>query len=216
MSDAACVGTYKESLKLLEDIKNKAATAQTVFNLGHAYKNIPAIRDIEKAGKWYALCLELRSERDRQGRAQCLGQMGYVAWERFQEASAAQKPNEELMGYVNVALRHYHTALEMIPGDAVDDLAVTHNQLGQIYRKSGEIDQAVLHYNQSIKYQEVQGNFYNAGGTRFNIALAQSNRIPDALDYARAALQNFEMYGDRAADMIDKTKKLIQGLSELE
>jgi hypothetical protein len=45
--------------------------------------------------------------------------------------------------------------------------------------------------------------------------MAVSNRIEDALDYARAALRNFEMYGDRAAAEIEETKGLIQWLEGL-
>lgn len=212
-----CVIHYEESIKLYNQIDDKPAAAISAFNLGHAYKDIPAIRDLEKAGQWYARSLELRDERDRLGRGKCANQLGAVAFEQFKEARAAQKPNEELLEHINTALRHYHTALEMIPADAVDDLAVTHGMLGTVYGEAGHLDAALKHYNQSIHYQESQGNFHNAAAMRFNLALnlRSAGRIPDALDYARAALRNFEMYGDRAADMIERTKELIQQLEGL-
>jgi tetratricopeptide (TPR) repeat protein len=89
--------------------------------------------------------------------------------------------------------------------------------LGAIYDDAGAIEQAVSHYNQCVRYREMQGNYYGAGGTRYNIAVAlmQSGRIADALDYARAALRNFETYGDRAAADIEKAKRLIAKLSAL-
>ncbi len=217
MGSEQCIESYEEDYKLSNLIDDKPVAAVTAFNLGHAYKNIPAIRDLKKAEEWYARSLELRDERDRKGRGQCLGQMGNVAFNQFKEAREAQKPNEELLEHINTALRHYHKALELIPGDAVDDLAVAQNQIGNIYYSVGNVDSGVKHWRESVRYEESQGTFYGAAQTRFNIAiaLAQSGRISDALDYAHAALRNFEMYGDRAPADIEKTKGLIQELSKL-
>jgi hypothetical protein len=51
----------------------------------------------------------------------------------------------------------------------------------------------------------------------FNVAvdLRSAGRIPDALDYTRAALRNYEMYGAMAAADIEETKRLIQHLEGL-
>ena len=99
----------------------------------------------------------------------------------------------------------------MLPEDAVDDLAVTHNQLAIIYRRAGKVERVLGHHREAIRYREMQGNFYRAGVTRRNaaIALAGAGRFGDALEYARAALSNFEGYGERAAEMIEKAKELI-------
>jgi tetratricopeptide (TPR) repeat protein len=217
MSSQACVKSYEESLGLSEKIGEQQGAAICAFNLGHAYKDIPGIRNLEKAKQWYRRSLELHDERDHQGKGRCLGQMGFVAYEQFKEAQQANKPEKELLEHLNNALKYYHTALEMIPPNAVNDLAVTHNMLGAIYDDAGAIEQAVSHYNQCVRYREMQGNYYGAGGTRYNIAVAlmQSGRIADALDYARAALRNFETYGDRAAADIEKAKRLIAKLSAL-
>ena len=50
-----------------------------------------------------------------------------------------------------------------------------------------------------------------AAGTRFNVALAlaQSGRVADAREYARAALCNFETYGAGAAQEIQRTQQLL-------
>jgi hypothetical protein len=52
---------------------------------------------------------------------------------------------------------------------------------------------------------------FNASATRFNVAVVFFNagHQADALEYAKAALQGFESYGERAAEMIEKTRGLI-------
>ena len=64
----------------------------------------------------------------------------------------------------------------------------------------------------------LQGNLYGAAQTRFNVAvaLAQVGRLEDALDYARAALRNFESFGDRAAEMIERTRGLVGVIERLQ
>ncbi len=55
------------------------------------------------------------------------------------------------------------------------------------------------------------GNLYGAALTRYNVALVliKSGRFADALEYANAALRNFETYGEDAAEEIQKTHNLI-------
>ena len=134
-----------------------------------------------------------------------------MAFERFREAREAKRPEEELLRHLNEAVRSYHEALEHVPADAIDELAVTHNQLGSIYGNAGDTDSAVAHYREAIRYRETQGNVYNASLTRRNVAvaLAQAGRPHDALEYARAALRGFESFGERAADWIQRTRQLI-------
>ncbi len=64
---------------------------------------------------------------------------------------------------------------------------------------------------QPTRCEEQQGNVYGASQTRFNVALAllQSGRPRDALEYARAALRGYESYGESAAEMIQQTRQLI-------
>ncbi len=217
LESSECVDTYQEAFQLSLKIEDNPEAVICAINLGHAYKDIPAIRNLEKAEQWYKKSLELRDERDRLGWGIGFITLGNVIYERFKESKFAKKPVKELLEYINNALKYYHTALKMIPAYAVNDLAATHNQLGNIYYETGATEQAVSHYNQAIRYREMQGNYYGAGRTRFNIAvtLKQFGRIADALDYARTALRNFETCGSRAADMIEKTKGLIAKLEAL-
>jgi tetratricopeptide (TPR) repeat protein len=211
-----CVPAYEEAVQLYQRIGDRPAEAVAAFNLGHAYKDIPALRDLDKADEWYRRSLELRDERDRNGRARCVGQLGYVAWERFKEARTANKPTNELTHYLTTALNYYHQALDLLPPDAVDDLAVTHNQLGLCYQDAGDLDRALTHYREAIRYDEMSGNTYEAAKHRRNVALALLNagRLPDALEYAQAALRGFATFGDRAAADIQDTQGLIERIQK--
>ena len=48
-------------------IGDRAAEAVAAFNLGHAYKDLPALRDLDAAERWYRRSLELDDPRDRLG-----------------------------------------------------------------------------------------------------------------------------------------------------
>jgi tetratricopeptide (TPR) repeat protein len=172
------------------------------------------MRDWPEAEHWYHRSLELRDERDRLGRGKCHMQLGYVAFERFQEARSAGRPEAELVGHLNTAVGFYHQALDLLPDNAVNDLAVTHNALGVTYRNADDIDRALPHYRESIRLKEASGNLYGAATTRFNVALAlaQSGRVADAREYARAALRNFETYGAGAAQEVQRTQQLLAEL----
>jgi tetratricopeptide (TPR) repeat protein len=211
MGHEACVPAYEESLKLNERIGDRAGAAICAFNLGHAFEELPTLRDLHQVEKWYRRSLEIRDERDRMGRGRCLGQLGYVAYERFKEARTAKRPEEELLRYLNEAVRYYHEALGLLPADAVNDLAVTHNQLGAIYQTAGDLDRAVQHYRQAVQFHEQAGNHYAAAQTRFNVALAflDAGRREDALEYSEAALRGFEPYGAGAAKDIEDIRQLI-------
>jgi len=219
-ANSDCLGAYREAIDLCQRIGDRAGEAVVALNLGRAYEDISALRDVDQAEQWYRRSLELLRKRDRLGRAKCFNQLGLVALERFRKARAARGEQEELLRHIKAAAQLCHQALDLLPADAVDDLAMTHNQLGNIYNSAGDLDRALPHYSESIRYWEVVGNLYNAARTRFNVAatLADAGRLSDALAYAQAALRNFETYGDRAADDIQKTQRLIamirQGPSE--
>ena len=210
-----CVEAYQEAIALYQHIGDRATEAISAFNLGHAYLTLPALRDLAQAERWYRRALELFGERDPR-QAQCVGQLGLVAYERFQEARAANKPEEEPLRHLNAAVQFYQQALALIPPNAVDDLAVAHNQLGNIYKDAGDLDRALPHYREAIRYFEAAGNLYHAAVARFNVALAlrDAGRLADAREYALAALRNFQTYGDRAAAEIQKTQRLIDWIEQ--
>jgi tetratricopeptide (TPR) repeat protein len=210
-----CIPAYEEALALAEQIGLRTGAATCSFSLGHAFKNLPTLRDLDQAERWYWRSLELYEQKDRLGRGKCSGQLGFIALERFDEAQAAGR-DRDLPTLLDEAARRYHEELDLLPSDAVDGFATAHNQLGTIYWRTGDVDRALHHYRQAIHYEEMQGNLYGAARARFNaaIALQSSGRRIDALDYANAALRGFESYGDGAANGIQRASELIEQLRE--
>jgi tetratricopeptide (TPR) repeat protein len=206
-----CAATSQEAIALYQSIDDRAAEASRAFNLGHAYKNLPGLRDLDEAERWYKRGLELTDERDRLQRGKGFGTLAGVAYERFLDAREAGQPEAALLRHLNAAAGYYYQALDLLPPNAVDDLAVTHNQLGNVYDDAGDLERALRHWRESIRYRELAGDIYWAGAARLNIAgaLANAGRLADARDYAQAALRDFEPYGAGAAADVEKTQRLI-------
>ena len=211
---ADCVQAYQEALVFCEQIGDQTGAAACARNLGHAFKNLPALRDLDQAERWYRKSFDLADESDRLGRGRCMVQLGLVADGRFREVVAAERPKEELFWHFTEAVRFYLEALELLPPDAIDDMGVTHNALGAIYTEAGDFDSALPHYREAIQRLEQVGALFNASVTRFNVAVGFFNagRQEDALDYAEAALRGFESYEERAAEMIETTRGLIAAI----
>jgi tetratricopeptide (TPR) repeat protein len=209
--DEDCVDTYQEAYALKERIGNTTGAAVTAFNLGRFYTETPASRDLAQAEQWYKRGLELTPESDTLTRGKGQGSLGYVAWERFEEARQANESADVLAEHLNAALQAYQQALDMMPPDAVNERATIHNALGNIYGEAGQTEQAVAHYRESIRYKEQAGNLYGAATTRYNVAIAyaQAGRFEDALLFARAALANFEEFGPAAAADIEDARRLV-------
>ncbi|MBN1449877.1 MAG: CHAT domain-containing protein [Anaerolineales bacterium] len=212
-----CADNYKETIPIYQQIGDRPAEAVLVFNLGHAYKNLPALRDLDEAERWYQRALELENPNDKKGQGLDLLQLGTVAYERFKDAKKEGKTEEELLQHLNTAVDYYQQALALLPPDAVDDLAVTHNQLGNIYADAGDLERALEHYNKAIKYCEMGGNYFNAGLFQENVALAiaPQGRKDDALLYANAAIKNFQRYGAGAQQAIQKVQRTIEWIKSL-
>jgi tetratricopeptide (TPR) repeat protein len=206
-----CVPAYEEALGLSERIGDRGGAAACTFNLGHVFKNLLAIRNLDQAERWYRRSLELHEERDWLGRSGCWKQLGIVAQERFREAELARRPKEELLRYLAEAAELCHKALDLLLPDAVNDMAVLQNQLGTIYSDAGNFDLSVPHFREAIQLFDQIGDLFHAAQARFNVAVtfAQAGRLMDALDYAQAALQKFESFGGREEDDVERTRRLI-------
>ncbi len=206
-----CTKPNIEAFEMLIKTKDEVTAAIAAYNLGHAYMQLPSLRNLDEAERWYRRSLELRADGDRLSHAKCYSQLGLIEHKKYEEARTAKQPDEKLLAHLNAAIKWYNLALENDPPDMPEDLAIDHNQLGNIYDDAGDIERALYHYNESIHYKEMAGNLYTAGSTRRNIAitLANNGRLSDALLYARAALRNFEPYAQGAAQDIQDTQRLI-------
>lgn len=208
-----CVGSFQEALGLAEQIGDTALAGVCAFNLGHAFMDIPEIRDLAAAERWYRRSLELQAEDDKMGQAECLGQLGMVAYGRFLDARKADRPPDECVARLREAADFSHQALRITPSNAVLNLATAHNQLGIVYSDAGQIDAALTHLRESIRYKEDAGDRFGAATTRFNAALvlAGAGRFTDARDWARSAMRDFEACED-ADEEIVRTTQLLQAI----
>jgi tetratricopeptide (TPR) repeat protein len=214
--DPGCVPPYQEAAGLYQRIGARQEEGTVAFNLGHAYIDIPALRDLGQAEHWYQRAGDLYGEHDTIRRAQVKAQLGNVAYERFNDARKADADDEEQLRYLNAAARAYHQALSLFPDDAINQHAVSHNALGGIYGAAGDISRALGHYQKSIQYHERQDDIYSAGWSRYNAALdlARAEQDHDALLYARAALRDFETVGPGAAAFAGQARQLIARLEQ--
>ncbi len=157
-----CVQAYEESYDLRHRIEDKPGTATLAYNLGHAYIDLPALRDLNQADRWYNRSLELREPGDRLGRGKCLISLGIVAYERFNDIRETDQANEELLSHLNTALQRNIQAIELLPSDALEDLAIAHNLVGIVYNTASNLDRGLLHWRESIRYAEAAGDSYRA------------------------------------------------------
>ena len=211
-----CVDAFRENFELAQRIEDRSVAQAAAFNLGHAYLLLRPIRDLDEAERWYLKSLDLTPKDDLMSRARGLGQLGHVAHQRFLDARAAKKPEPECVQHLNDALHRYRDALEMMPPDAVGQLGVICNQLGNIYDDAGDFGRAVRHYSEAIRLRETCGDLFGAAQTRYNIALAlmRASRLPDARQYAEAALRYFQTHGIGAAEDIQRTLDLISRIAK--
>lgn len=208
---ARCVEGYREALSVAELIQDSRGAAICAFNLGNAYIEVAEIRDLALAERWFRHSLELHAKEDHIGRARCLVRLGSVDWERFSDARNANQPFEECAGHLSKSENYYRQALEMFPKNAVGDLASTHNYLGNIYQVAGQIDTALRHYRESVRYCETTKDRLQAGEARRNaaIALTHAGRFTEARDWAESALRDFEAC-ENVDQHIVKTLKLLE------
>lgn len=209
-----CAETYREAFDVAGAIGNAAVQASCAFNLGSAHREIADLRDLNEAERWYRKTLDLRPAGDALGRGRALGQLGLVAYDRFDDARTAKRPVEELGRLLAESVQLYEQAVDMIPATAVDDHGVTHNQLGLIYHNAGDTDRALHHFRQSIRYGDEAGDVFSAALRRSNVAstLARAGRLVDARAYADAALANYRTFGNRAAAEMQRTESLIAAI----
>ena len=146
-----------------------------------------------------------------------LGQLGNVAYERFNDARAAGAPDEQLLRHLNDAASAYHQALDLLPDNAVGDLAVdppcrsatSTVTPGTSTTRSGTTSRPSTTASVRTTATAPGGPGYDAA-----LTLADAGRHHDALLYARAALRDFEAVGPGAAARADQARQLITALEQ--
>ncbi len=225
--DIECVKHYQEAIDILRRIGDKQAESTAEFNLGHAYKDLPALRDLDAAEAAYRRSLDLRNPNDSLGRSQCVKQIGMVHHTRFNEARRAKEPTETLLRHAQAAEACYLEGLRLCPKDALTSLAPKHNDLASLYAVVGQFDVAREHFEQSAQYYEKAGAHFRAGETRFNMALMyvqaanqeeqpsqQCTSLLRARAYIEAALRDFQQYQGRAAAEEANAQGLLHDINQ--
>jgi tetratricopeptide (TPR) repeat protein len=212
--DVDCVAHFQEAADLLRRIGARTEESVVAYKIGIAYHDIPALRDLDQAEKWYRRSLDLLDPSDGLRRASATAQLGMVARLRFNDAEAAGASNAVLDDYLTTAADLYHEALRLTPVGA--STAAIRTALGTIYADAGQLDVALRHFQKAIKNDEDASDRHGAGQTRHNVAvaLARVGRYVEALLYARAALRDFESYGQGATADIAYTRGLIAAIEQ--
>lgn len=220
-----CVAAYEETIKYMQRIGDTAAEAAAHYNLGHAYKDLPAIRDLDAAEAAYRRSLDLYDSNDALGRSRCIKQIGMVHHERFREARQRSAPAEVVLKHAQAAEQHFRQGLDLCPLDAIADLGPIHNELGRLYADVGQIEPAREHYEKRVQLAEQTGDRYRAGRTRYNLALMyldaagreparRRDLLRRAQAYAQASLRDFQHYQGRAAADEAKVQRLIDEIAQ--
>ena len=211
--DVWCVQRYEEAIEKSDTYGFWPMAAGYSMNLGNAYIFIAEIRDLHKAEHFFKRGLDLTSESDVLGRSRCLANLGNVALERYLETQRAGKPECEHLGG---ACKYFQQALNILPPNAVQELALSHNRLGYVYGYSRMFDKALRHHQESVRYSDMLGDIYLAATRRRDIAflLKNAGQLSDALVYARSSREKFEAYGLAGAEQVLKTQNLIGELED--
>jgi tetratricopeptide (TPR) repeat protein len=207
---AECVDGYLEAISLAEQISDTQGAAACALNLGRTYTALPEVRDLALAEQWHRRSFDLFAPDDRIGRAKCLWELGCVAYQRFRDARRADRPPDECLSHLSKAEQYYLQALDMLPANAVTDLATVHNYLGNIYDDAAQIDTALRHYHESIRNCEAMEDRFHAGTSRYNaaIALGRAGRPTDAHDWAQSALRDYQACENADQEIVDTLKLL--------
>ena len=220
-----CIVAYEETIKYDQRIGDTAAEAIAYYNLGDAYRQVPAIRDLDAAEVAFRRSLTLHDPNDRLGRSKCIQQIGMVHHIHFHEARQRGEPAESVMPHAQTAEQCYHQALALCPPDAIVHVGPMHNQLGVLYNDVGQTELAREHFEQDVAICEQTGDRYGAGQTRYNLAVmygdaaeCESPRRGDllrrALAYAPASLRDFQHYQGRVAVDEAKAQRLIDDITQ--
>jgi tetratricopeptide (TPR) repeat protein len=146
-----------------------------------------------------------------------LGQLGALFQQRLLEGIKNKQPPETLLHYYTEAQELFEQSLTIMPKTDINNLAVLHNQLGNLYNLLDDtVTRALDHYQRSIRYYDQLGDVFTAGMVRANTAgaLLQAGRGADARSYALAALTNLRQFGSRAAVQVASTERLLAHIDD--
>ena len=222
-----CVAAFEETVKHCRRVQDNTSEGMAHLDLGNAYKDITAIRNLDAAEAAYKRALGCYASEDKQFQAAAIKQIGMVHYDRFQESLQRGEPAATVLKHAQAAEEHYHKALALYPPSALPYLGRVHNELGVLYKNVGRTEPAREHYEKAVQYYEQTGNHHSAGMTRFNMALMylqaaelestparQRDLLHRAQAYAQAALRDYQHYKGHAAADEAQAQQLLAAIAQ--
>ena len=209
-TDPHCVAAFEQALDVATRINDRGLMASCANNIGLAYLDVVSPHDLDAAERWTMRALSLTSIGDSFSRATRLMNLGSIAYQRYEVARRGGSPQQELVKHLGVAYARCQEAFELLPQTALSAFAVLHRLTGNIRRESTDVDGALALYRESIRCCEQTDDLAGAAAVRQDAAsaLAYVGRTSDALEYARAALRNYDSLGGRD-EQIESVRSLI-------
>lgn len=207
----------KEAVELAERLGDARRAWDWCYELGANYTEIRGIRDLARAERWLRRGVESLPSTSPE-RARFLAALGLVAWERFRAARSGERPESELIRHLTDARQYYLRAIEHDEPDDYGQLASHNLQYGHASYSMGDIDRALPHYREAIRYDQLQNNIFGAAKTRFNLAIALRDvgRLGESRRYAVAAFGELrKISGPISEDLLDRARRLVLNLEEL-
>lgn len=207
----------KEAVELAERIGDSRRAWDWCYELGANYTEIRGIRDLARAERWLRRGVESLPAASPE-RARFLAALGLVAWERFRTARSGERPESELIRHLTDSRQYYLRAIEHDDPDDYAQLASHNLQYGHASYSMGDIDRALPHYREAIRFDQMQHNTFGAAKTRFNLAIALRDvgRLGEARRYAVAAFGELrKISGPVTEDLLDRARRLVLSLEEM-
>ncbi len=166
---------HQETIRHLRHIGDDTAEAIAHSNLGYAYMEIPAVRDLDAAESAYQRSLDLSDPQNTLNRSKCLQTISMVYQDRFEEARRQGGSEVALQLHAQAAVAQYRQALDLCP--AITARGPLHNNLGLLYTALGQTERAREHYEQDVQICEQTSDRYGTGQTRVNLAIKYTRLI---------------------------------------
>ncbi|MCB1019404.1 MAG: hypothetical protein KDC27_05715, partial [Acidobacteria bacterium] len=144
-----------------------------------------------------------------------LAALGQVSWERFRAARQSERPESELIRHLADSRQYYQRAIEHDASSDYESLAKHNLQYGHASYSMGDIDRALPHYREAIRYDQLRRNTFGAAKTRFNlsIALRDVGRLGESRKYAVAAFGELQRIdGPVSEDLFERARKLVMNI----
>lgn len=215
-----CFGLYEEASRLFAGLGDAENLGLTIFNLAHAYTNIPTQkwygapqrediaaaarlarhRALDKAEGLYQRAHELFSPADSVWRTRCIAQIGVLHAMRLEEAVNAEQEKAVILRHFRAAKRALKKAKRDFPATS-QDAASTYHQLANVYCLVGRVRLALSTFDVAIGHFDQLKDHHGAAFASRDAALCLGRRqqYAAALVYAQRAVRHFESLGEGAA-----------------